>query len=210
MTQEGMPQLPLSGITTEERAVQLFRRLYGNNEPRVVTNVAIQITAVRDQFFEHWQHYSDWTEDGPENTPTDLWSYFDSWLASLRTNLFSGTPFPWLNPERAEDIWHEFVQLVPTIYVAIIDALLKDPAKLDHVERDPKTGKEIERIPRRITDVLPRFWQHNNETPEATPKEKEFGRIVWLVAGCGGSWPVVNYRQPPDRSNIDKWGPASG
>ncbi|MFF0493945.1 hypothetical protein ACFYTQ_33410 [Nocardia sp. NPDC004068] len=208
MTQKEKAQLFL-GVTSQERAGQVFRRVLGEHDKRVVLNVAVQITAARDEFFAHWQHYADWTEDGPENTPTDLWEYFDSWLASLRTTMFSGTPFPWLNPERAEEVWHEFVQLVPTIYVAIIDALLKDPTKLDYIERDPKTREEIDRASRRIVDVLPHFWQHDEEQPKATPKETELGGIVWLVAGCGGSWPVVNYRSPVDRSEVHKWGPAS-
>ncbi|MGV9834270.1 hypothetical protein ACWDUL_08750 [Nocardia niigatensis] len=172
-------------------------------------NITVQVNAARDKFFRDWQDFIAGTEDGPENTRTDLWWYFDGWLADLRTSIFSGTPFPWLNPERAADIWHEFVQLVPTIYVAIIDAILKDPTKLDYVERDPKTRKEMDRGPRRVVDVLPHFWQRDGEEPKATPKEVELGGIVQLVAGCGGSWPVVNYRLPADRSDIDKWGPAS-
>ncbi|MGW4844877.1 hypothetical protein [Nocardia brasiliensis] len=190
------------------RADVVFKRLYDGQDPRTVLNVSIQISEACNAFFRDWQSDINGTDDGPENTATELWWYFDNWLADRRTAIFSGWPFPWLNPDRAEDIWHEFVQLLPTLYVAIIDAILKDPARLDYIERDPATKEETYRVPRRIVDVLPYFVQKDKETLKATPEEAALGRIVWLVAGCGGSWPVVTYHAPVERGTVHKWGPA--
>ncbi|MBF6276388.1 MULTISPECIES: hypothetical protein [Nocardia] len=139
----------------------------------------------------------------PEDLPTDLWTWFDIWLGYERCRIFSGVHYPWLNPARAEDVWHEFLQLVPTIFAVVVDELWKDPAKMDYIERDPKTLKEIQRWPRRASKVL---------TPSHSKGETpiDLAPILALVAGANGSWPTVGFHQPVRRGFIDKSGPTGG
>ncbi|WP_255799442.1 hypothetical protein [Mycobacteroides abscessus] len=137
------------------------------------------------------------TDCGPEEIPTDLWYYFDAWINNLWVRMQESRNFLLLDPARFDETWQNFLALVPTIYVAVIDAVMQDPAKLDYVKRNQASGEEILRIPRPIKSVLPNFVhfvRHTDDAaPAATAKELELGRIVTLVAGARGSWPAVNY-----------------
>ncbi|MGW0358923.1 hypothetical protein ACWDXV_32455 [Nocardia nova] len=184
-----------------ERQDNPYRPIIGDEDPDVVVPIASQIRYACDDFFRRMQDDPIRLEDGPEEIPADLWTWFDIWLGFERCRIFSGADYPWLNPARAEDIWHEFLQLVPTIFAVIVDALWKDPTKMDYVERDPETRQETKRLPRRVGEILPSFRLEGVAHGELTP-------ILELIAGAQGSWPMVGFHSPAHRGHIEKSGPV--
>lgn len=181
----------------QEPRADIFHLPIGNGDAIAIMNIANRVESARDQCLA-WLAQDDAGPDcDPEETPTDLWYYFNAWISNLWDQMRQSRNFLLLDPDQFDETWQRFLALVPTIYVAVIDAVMQDPAKLDYVKRNQASGEELLRISRPIRSVLPDFFHFVPSTDDAasaaTAKELELGRIVTLVAGARCSWPTVNY-----------------
>ncbi|WP_157935637.1 hypothetical protein [Mycobacteroides abscessus] len=184
-------------FSLEPRA-EIFRSEIRGSDPFTIMNITNRVESARDQCLAWLAQEDTGTDCDPEEIPTDLWYYFDAWINNLWVQTQESRNLLLLDPGQFDETWQRFLALVPAIYVAVIDAVMQDPAKLDYVKRNQASGDEILRIARPIKSVLPNFVHFDllcTDDPALVPtaKEQELGRIVTLVAGARGSWPVVNY-----------------
>lgn len=186
----------------------LYKFVIDEHDPHHVHELTDKVIAACDDFFTFiatcdGTEYTDPDDvDGPVVHFESLWNHFDLWLSKVSEEYLPARDSMWLHPDgSAGGLWQQFLRVVPTIYVAVVDTYLHDPSKLDYVVRDPETGEEM-RIPRRVTSILPEFaarhvWWDDVPREEVyrslTPEEIRRGRIMDLVTGAAHSWPVPVY-----------------
>ncbi|BDT94150.1 hypothetical protein IFM12275_41260 [Nocardia sputorum] len=182
-----MPQfrfkLNVDDADGEKRALGLLRR----------------VIAARDDFFDFVS-----TLDVKANRDdSTLYSYLFEWVDHVYHQMEQDWATRlYIDPEANKDeLFRQFLNLVPTIYVAVFDEYLRDPSKLDLIERDPSTNEES-RTTRRVTAALPAIdaSYFDAETGDSSPvsdQELRERAIAHLIVGCSDTWPLLGYRTPP-------------
>lgn len=124
-----------------------------------------------------------------------LFTYFDEWALDVGTRYQAVFYLDWENNEK---IWDSFLQLIPTIYVSIIDAYYKNPDLLALSKLDQVTGERI--IEKRtVSSILPIPLEGESDERRSFRNQRlnsrpEYMRIAALVVGGAGNWPEVDFK----------------
>ena len=106
--------------------------------------------AACEEFFEWVCHFTDDLNVECEWRSGSLYEYFDAWVAQKKKSLSrAGTAVA----DADGATWDGFSQLVPYIYIGIIDQLIVNPTRLDYVLYTPSGEKSLT-IPRPMRRVL--------------------------------------------------------
>lgn len=168
--------------------------------------IAIQIIGGRDDFLA-WMSSTD-SEDAFHTGPSgSLWEYFSCWLEEVidRKYIDRNTHF-WLDDEISDAVRDRFLRLVPTVYVAVLDAYLKNPSLVNVSREDLETGEAVT-VERKITSFLPdadsgmttSCWhREDNSGPHwgqpcrpATEEETVTGALLGLLVDETHNWPIA-------------------
>ncbi|WP_280317101.1 hypothetical protein [Nocardia wallacei] len=174
----------------------------GYEDPRLIEQLTQKVFKARDEFFEFVSKFDGTTDSYGEALKSDhnqtkgfesLWTYFDWWLLGLQNGVSSHDHL-WLDPRAEDALWGQFVRLVPTIYLLVVEKYDSDPSLLDYLHEDPKTGK-VTRVERRVTTKLPRTWITEAVLlpPDPTNEQWEQAGVIELLTGCGQNWPAPHY-----------------
>lgn len=120
-----------------------------------------------------------------------LWFYYEVWLYHLRREMDRQL---YLDPRKHDELWQQFLGLMPTLYVMITDDYLQDPSRLDLVTTDG-TGQAII-TERRVTMTMP--WLNPND--HAIPAD-ERGDLAVLTNLVGDM--AVDYWSRVDFAAVD-------
>ncbi|WP_280450674.1 hypothetical protein [Nocardia cyriacigeorgica] len=185
----------------------IYSNIIEDHDEIVVRDLTNQIIRARDDFFEYTATYDGMRNLDPEDADQatihyeSLWGHFDSWLSKINQDDLCSADRLWLDARAKGAMWDQFLRLIPSIYMSVIDAYMKDPSRLNYIQRDPETGKET-RIERRVTSVLPEFTDDDvrylpdraSDPRGPVPSEQlARGRVMQLVTGAAGYWPLATY-----------------
>lgn len=170
-------------------------RISDERGDRAVLHLTDQIIAARDDFFGFVGSREPSCRTNHGQLPHTLFCLFDAWLSKVSHDIEDAF---YLDAEDTSDIWENFLGLVPTIYLAIIDSYLADPSRLAYSGRPDASGHDVERRPRTVTSVLPAVVMETELSASALPPIR--AGIACLVEGARLSWPIVSFGATDDLS----------
>lgn len=168
-------------------------RISDDRGDRAVLHLTNQIIAARDDFFEFVGTCEPSCPDH-DQIPHSLFCLFDAWLSKVSRAIDHAF---FLDAENTSNIWENFLGLVPTIYLAIIDSYLADPSRLAYSGPNA-SGNDVERQLRTVTSVLPAVEMETELSASALPPIR--AGIACLVEGARLSWPIVSFGATEDLS----------
>ena len=168
-----------------------------NKEPNTTRQalVASSILNAVDDFFQFVANFDVSTSTRDAKHFESLFTYFDEWALDVGARYEDLFYLDW---ERNEKIWASFLQLIPTIYVSVIDAYYKNPDLLALSKLDQVTGERV--IEKRtVSSILPIPLEGESDERRSFRNQRlnsrpEYMRIAALVVGGAGNWPEVDFK----------------